>query len=111
MPWRYNGDLPPIYSQIAAFKLLVLQADTMDAGTRRQQLEALAQPGAPLALLAQEQIALLDISEGHRDEAIAGYQAILQDAGVSADLQQRALQVIVALGGTPEVSNLPGLGN
>ena len=106
-----NGDLPLIYTQIAAFKSLVLQADTMDAGTRRQQLEALAQPGAPLALLAQEQIALQDVADGNRDAAIERYQSILQDAAVSADLQQRALQVIVALGGTPEVANLPGIGN
>ena len=106
-----NGDLPLIYTQIAAFKSLVLQAETMDPGTRRQQLEALGQPGAPLALLAQEQIALQDVAEGNRDAAIERYQSILQDASVSADLQQRALQVIVALGGTPEVSNLPGMGN
>lgn len=106
-----NGDLPPIYMQVAAFKSLVLQAETMDPVMRRQQLEAMAQPGMPLALLAQEQIGLQYIGEGRRDAALDVFQAILQDAGASTDLQQRALQVIVALGGTPDLSNLPGLGN
>jgi hypothetical protein len=106
-----DGDLPEIYRSVAAFKSLILKADTMDPAARRQQLEAMAQPGAPLALLAQEQLGLQEVAEGRPDAAIARFQAIVRDAGVSADLQQRALQLIVALGGTPEVDDLPGLGN
>ncbi len=106
-----NGEVPEIYRQIAAFKALVLQTDEMDENSRRQQLEALAAPGAPLALLAQEQLALLDIESGDTDGAIARLQSIVENASVSTDLQQRALQVIVALGGTPELDNLPGLDN
>ncbi|WP_299966952.1 hypothetical protein [uncultured Roseobacter sp.] len=100
-----------IYRQVAAFKALTLQAETLDAATRRQQFEALAQPGAPLRLLALEQLALIDVAEGETDAAIARYQDILDDAGVTADLQQRALQVIVALGGTPDTSGAAGSGN
>ncbi|MFK7765342.1 MAG: hypothetical protein AB8B62_18910 [Roseobacter sp.] len=106
-----NGDVPVMYRQIAAFKSLVLQAETMDPDTRRQQLEGMAVPGAPLSLLAQEQLALQDIAENNTDAAIDRFQVILQDAAVSADLQQRALQVIVALGGTPDLESVPGLGN
>jgi len=106
-----NGDVPEIYRQIAAFKALVLQTEGMDEDSRRQQLEALAEPGAPLSLLAQEQLALLDIESGEPDAAIARLQSIIENASVSTDLQQRALQVIVALGGTPELDNLPGLDN
>ncbi len=106
-----SGDIPVIYTQIAAFKSLVLQADTMDGAARRQQLEAMAQPGAPLALLAQEQLALQDVAEGQTQAGIDRYQAILQDAGASPDLQQRAYGVIVSLGGTPEISTAPSLGN
>jgi len=106
-----NGDAPAIYRQIASFKSLLLQADTMDANERRQQLASLAAPGEPLSLLAQEQLALMDVAEGNTEAALAGFQAIIQDAGVSSDLQQRALQVIVALGGTPELNNLPDLAN
>lgn len=106
-----SGDVADIYRQIAAFKSLLLQAETMDANTRRQQLEAMATPGRPLALLAQEQLVYMDIEAGETDAALSRLQGIVSDAGVSADLQQRALQVIVALGGTPELQNLPAFAN
>ncbi|WP_299782546.1 hypothetical protein [uncultured Roseobacter sp.] len=106
-----NPDVDEIYRQIAGFKALTLQAETLDAATRRQQFEALAAPGSQLRLLAVEQLALIDVAEGNTDAAIGRYQDILQDAAVTSDLQQRALQVIVALGGTPDLDNLPISGN
>ncbi|WP_375228264.1 hypothetical protein [Roseobacter sp. S98] len=106
-----NGDIDPIYRSIAAFKALTLQVDRVPADTLRPQFEALASPGQPLSLLAQEQLALLDIRDGNTAGAIDRYQAVLQDAAVTADLQQRALQVIVSLGGTPDLDNLPAAGN
>ncbi|MGD9865118.1 MAG: hypothetical protein AB7S99_18090 [Pseudodonghicola sp.] len=96
-----NGALPEIYRQIAAFKALALQADTLSADQRRLQFEALSQPGAPLRLLAQEQIALIDVAEGDAEAALARLQQILQDAETDATLRQRVSQAIVALGGTP----------
>ena len=101
-----NGELPEIYRQIAAFKALTLQTETLPADDLRLQFEALAQPGAPLRLLAMEQLALINIAEGQVDAAIEQLQAILQDAEAGRDLQQRVSQLIVALGGTPEF--LPG---
>jgi hypothetical protein len=101
-----DGDLPVIYRQIASFKALTLQGDSLSANDRRQQFEALAQPGAPLRLLAEEQLALIDISEGDTAAAEERLQNILQDSEVTTDLQQRASQLIVALGGEPEA--LPG---
>ncbi|MEE4187105.1 MAG: tetratricopeptide repeat protein [Roseobacter sp.] len=106
-----NPDTAEIYRQIAAFKSLVLQSETMDPDTRRQQLEALAAPGATFSLLAQEQLGLMDIEAGETEVAIARFQSIMEDASVSADLQQRAIQVIVALGGTPDLQNLPTVAN
>lgn len=97
-----NGDLPEIYRQIAAFKSLTLQSDSLSSDERRLSFEGLARPGAPLRLLAEEQLALIDIEQGDADAAIARLQAILVDSEVTSDLQQRARQVIVALGGTLE---------
>ena len=94
-----NGDLPLIYRHTASFKALGLQHDSLSAQDLRLQYEALAQPGAPLRLLAEEQLALIDISEGDPETAISRLQAILDDAEVTSDLQDRARQVIVALGG------------
>lgn len=101
-----NGDLPEIYRHIATFKALTLQTDTLPVADRRQQFSALAAPGAPLRLLAEEQLALIDVSEGDAQAGIDRLQAILQDSEATADLQQRASQLIVALGATPEP--LPG---
>ncbi len=97
-----QGDLPEIYRAIAAFKSLLIQGDSMPVADRRQQFEALAVPGAPLRLLAQEQLALIDISQGDTQAALDRLQALRQDAEASVDLQQRAAQLIVALGGEPE---------
>lgn len=106
-----NGEIPEIYRQIASFKSLTLQAETLEAATRRQGYEALSLAGSPLRLLAVEQLALMDVAGGDKDAAIDRYQSILEDAAVTSDLQQRALQVIVALGGTPDLENLPLAGN
>lgn len=98
-----DGDLPQVYRDIAAFKALLMQTDSLPAADRAQQFEALAAPGRPLRLLAEEQLALIEISEGDRDAALTRLQAILQDAELSRALQDRASQLIVALGGTPEL--------
>ncbi len=97
-----QGDLPEIYRAIASFKALLLQTETLPAADRRQQFEALAAPGAPLRLLAEEQLALIDVTEGEMQAAIDRLQALRQDAEASFDLQQRAAQLIIALGGEPE---------
>jgi hypothetical protein len=102
-----NGDLPLIYRHIASFKALALQAGTLSVADRRLQYEALAQPGSPLALLASEQLALLDVEEGNIEAAIARLKEIAADAAVSADLKERATQVIGALGGSMEDAAAP----
>ncbi|MEY8831134.1 tetratricopeptide repeat protein [Sedimentitalea sp. XS_ASV28] len=98
-----NVDLAEVYRQIASFKALTMQADTMPAAERRVQFEALAQPGAPLRLLAEEQLALIEVSEDDTDAAVTRLQAILDDAEATPDLQQRVSQLMVALGATPQV--------
>lgn len=100
-----DGDVPAVYRQIASFKALTLQADTLDVAARKQGFEALVGAGGSLRLLAQEQLALIAIQEDDSTAAIEMYQAILSDAEVTPDLQQRALQVIVALGGEPDLTS------
>lgn len=104
-----NGDAPQVYRQIAQFKALTLQADSMPAVERAQGFEALASAGGTLRLLAEEQMALIAIEEGEIQTAINRYQELLTDAQVTPDLQQRALQVIVALGGEPDLDAAPSL--
>ncbi|WP_089994474.1 hypothetical protein [Cognatiyoonia koreensis] len=92
-----NPDVPEIYRDLSAFKAAMLETNE-DPATRRTNLEALAQPGATFALLAQEQLALMDVSEGKTEEAIAKLQAIAEDAAVTRGLLERSRTLLVALG-------------
>ncbi|MDE4172721.1 hypothetical protein PXK01_01070 [Phaeobacter sp. PT47_59] len=105
-----DGDLPLIYRHTATFKSLGLQADVLSVDERRLRYEALAQPGAPLSLLAAEQLALLDIEAGDSAAAITRLRAIIADATVRQDLKERATQVIVALGGNPDEAEVASEG-
>ena len=97
-------DLPPVYRQMAAFKSLLAQTETLPLDDRRAGFEAMTEPGAPLRLLAEEQLALIDIEAGAPDAAIERLQAMLQDAEANGEQLQRAVQVIIALGGTPDLA-------
>ncbi|MDF9302503.1 hypothetical protein P5P81_08220 [Tritonibacter mobilis] len=95
-----NGDLAQVYRDIAAFKSVTLQAETLAPEERRLRLETLAAAGGTMQFLASEQLALLDIEEGETEAALARLRDIAASAGVSRDLQERVSQVIVALGGS-----------
>ena len=101
-----NASLPLIYRQIASFKSLTMSKDVLNADERRNGFQQLAIAGNPLRLLAEEQIALVDVEIGQTERAITRFQAILDDAEATRPLQDRALQVIVALGGEPDFSAL-----
>ncbi len=97
-----NGgdEVSDIYVQLASLKAASVR-EGGDPAARRTLLEAMAQPGQPLALLASEQVALMDVAEGNTDAALTRLEAIRQDAEVTVGLRRRASQLIVALGGTP----------
>jgi hypothetical protein len=99
-----DGDLPEIYRQIASFKALTRPESPLGADERRVAFEAMATPGAPLRLLAEEQLALLDIEAGDTEAALARLNALLSDSELTAGLRRRASQLIVALGGEIEAS-------
>ena len=88
-----------IYRDIAAFKSILLRHDAMNPQDRKIALAPLAAPGGALRLLALEQTALADIELGEIDAALAGLTMILEDAGVTRGLRDRASSLIVALGG------------
>jgi hypothetical protein len=97
-----DSALPTIYRQVASYKALVLGADTLSVEDRRAGFQALSVPGQPLRLLAEEQLALLEIEAGETDAALTRLDMIAADAEATQGLRRRATQLIVALGGTPE---------
>lgn len=99
-----NGDLPEIYRQIASFKALTRPESALSLDERRVAFEAMAAPGAPLRLLAEEQLALLDIEAGNSNAALSRLNNLLGDSEITPGLRRRASQLIVALGGEIEAS-------
>lgn len=95
-----DGEVPLLYRDLAALKALMI--DTGDLAARRAGLEALSAPGAAFALLAQEQIALIDLQEGDIDAARERLTRLAEDAAASQGLRDRAQGLIVALGEAPD---------
>ena len=97
-----NPQVPQTYRDVAVFKSALIVTDETDPAARRQTLEQLAVPGQPFRLLAQEQLALLDVAAGQTEAAIATLRAISEDAEVTRGLRDRAQSLIVALGEEPD---------
>ena len=89
------------YSDLALFKQLLLEGSGLDASARRSGFDQLSAAGNPLRLLAQEQLALLDLQENDETAAVKRLRDLLQDAEMTQNLRQRLGQLMVALGQDP----------
>ncbi|OSP56284.1 hypothetical protein [Pseudoruegeria sp. SK021] len=99
-----DSALPAIYRDLASLKLTMLADYPMLSDEKLVRLETLIAPGAPFRMAALEQIAAVRISRNEPSQAIDILRTILTDADASAGQQQRAQQLIVALGGEFEDS-------
>lgn len=104
-----RSGVPSVYQQIATLKAVALPDSGLDAETRRARLAPLAGAAGLLRLLAEEQLALIEIETGQREAALERLAALAMDAEATAALRRRVTQVIVALGETPP--ELPGAQN
>lgn len=96
-----DATLPRSLRDLARIKAVIVGGDLMDPAARDAMLADLATPGAPYRLMALEQQALVHLAAGRKDEAIALARQILAESGVTPGLQQRASELIVALGADP----------
>ena len=92
-----DPELPPRYRDLAVLRSV--EASEAPLEERRARLEAIAGPGSPYRLLAEERMALLSVEAGDADAALAALRAILDDAETTPALRDRARQLVVALGG------------
>lgn len=97
-----DADLPEGWRQIAGFKAVLAGAvrDTLDTADRATRLAGLAQSGGAMRLLAEEQLALIDVTRGDVPAALDRLDRIAADADASQGLRTRASRLIVALGGS-----------
>ncbi|MBY6153303.1 hypothetical protein KUV47_08775 [Vannielia litorea] len=97
-----DASLPQPWRDLAGLKAVMLGAEAMEPDTRKDLLERIAASASPMARMAREQQVYLLIETGDREAALAAAQALVEEDGLSRGLQERLLQVIVALGGKPE---------
>ena len=100
-----NSENDAIYADLASLKALLI--DEADDPDRALTLQFLSRPGGPYRTVALEIVALDKIETEGVDAAVADLQTLLQDAETSGVQRQRLVQLITALGATPELANLP----
>jgi hypothetical protein len=94
-----------IYRDMARFKVLILRGADMDQGARMTALEALATPGNAFRPLALEQIAVAMLDANDSDRAIVQLTELLNEPEISAGLRQRAVQLLISIGGEIPVAS------
>ncbi|WP_120501695.1 hypothetical protein [Roseovarius sp. EL26] len=94
----------PVYRQIATLKAMSLPDSGINIDDRRTRLEGLALSAGVTGLLAEEQLAIIDIETGDRDAALTRLAGIEENALATPSLRNRVTQLIVALGGEPKVT-------
>lgn len=94
-----SDQVDPVYRRIATLKAVALPESGLSVEDRRNRVQALAMSSGLTRLLAEEQLALIDIETGDTVSALERLTAIAGDAEATAGLRRRASQVIVALGG------------
>ena len=92
-------DTPDLYRQFARLRMVIAGSEVMPASDRLQALSLLAQEGAPFRGLAEEQKALIQIETGDTKAAAETLTALVQSADATQALRDRALQLLVAIGG------------
>ncbi|SLN15342.1 hypothetical protein ROA7450_00340 [Roseovarius albus] len=93
-----------VYRQIATLKAMSLPNSGISVEDKQTRLEGLALSGGVTGLLAEEQLALIDIEQGDSDAALTRLAGIDENAQTTPSLRNRVTQLIVALGGEPQIA-------
>lgn len=100
-----DASLTPAYRDLAVLRRVLVAGADLPLADRRTALQAIAAPGRPYRVLAEEQLGYLLIEEGKTADAITALTTLVQDQEASGSLRARLGQVITALGGTvPETA-------
>ena len=93
------------YRDLLNFKILLGSAEIMNVEERVKAYDTLSEPGNPYRLLAEEQMALIELELGNTDNAVKKISQILLDAELTSGLRNRATQMLIALGKDPDLIN------
>lgn len=101
-----DSRIDEVYRRIATLKAVTLPDSGLAPQERAARLETMLGGQGVLRLLAEEQLALIEVETGESSAALDRLKRIVADAEATPGLRRRAAQVIVALGG--EVPDTPG---
>ena len=98
-----DSSVDPLLRDLANLIAVMRQVDTGDAAQLAVRLKPLTASDSPWHAMAQEQLALLDIRQGHVDAAKETLGRLAQDVAAPIGVRNRSGALLVRLGGT-----LPG---
>lgn len=91
-----NTEADPIYRELASLKTALALDPSTDVSERLAAFDAIT---GPFRIIAQEQKALVLISDGQIDAALEILRRLTLSAEATQPMQNRAAQLILALGG------------
>jgi hypothetical protein len=94
-----DGSADPLLRDLASLLWAQHQLDQGDPALLEARLKPLAAPGNPWHTLAEEQLALLDMRLGKRDQARTTLQRLAADTTAPSGVRGRASGLLTRLGG------------
>jgi hypothetical protein len=95
-----DSSADPLLRDLASLLWAGRQIDTGDPALLKARLAPLAAPGNPWRPLAQEQLALLDLRQGHDDAAKTALQNLANDVTAPGGVRGRAGALLSRLSGS-----------
>lgn len=93
-----DGGVDPLLRDLATLMLVEHQLDTGNPQALHERLAPLLAPGNPWHSLAREAEALLDLREGHPDQAKRTLQVLARDTTAPQGVRERANSLLQRLG-------------
>lgn len=94
-----DGSIDPLLRDVATLAAVLHQIDAADPARLQAQLKPLVAPENPWHAMALEQMALLDLRQGHTDAARTSLRLLSQDTTAPNGVRNRAGGLLARLGG------------
>jgi hypothetical protein len=94
-----NSSTDPLLRDLASLTWCLYHADKGDPGLLEARLKPLAAPGNAWRSLAREQLALLELRQGHTEAAKTQLKALVDDTTVPSGVRSRAAALLDRGGG------------
>ena len=94
-----DGSADPLFRELASLTWCLYHADNGDPALLEGRLKPLAAPGSAWRSLAQEQLALLELRQGHTEAARTQLKKLVEDSTAPGGARARAGALLDRVGG------------